>query len=86
MKKNEGFAEYLTIKKTIEVEESFSIIYTGLTVKELKTGLLNGEFNIIQNNILEPYMWVVDTDGKRIAHLHKDGGCGPDEKVKIITG
>ena len=77
---------YVTIKKVIEVEESYKVLsLTGayVTTKGLEEALASGQLNLIQSATVESYVFVVDENGRRIATLEKDGGCGPDEKVTI---
>lgn len=83
---------YITISKVIEVEETFAIkeikqtgAGSGLAfqAKDLKSGLENGDLNMIQSATVEPYVWVVNKDGARVALLEKDGGVGPSEKLTI---
>ena len=75
-------ASYLSIKKTISTEECY-ILKTDISPEALELGLRTGNFNIVQVATVEPMMWVVDGQGKRIAILEKDGGGTDAEKVEI---
>jgi hypothetical protein len=79
-------AKYVTIKKVIDSEESFKIL-EGMdyfrTPEEFQKELENGNLNLIQHGTIESHVWVVDSTGKRVAILSKDGSCGPNEHVKI---
>jgi hypothetical protein len=76
---------YLTIKKTIEVEESYTISQIDMVIdcNDLERYLADGTLNIIQHATIEPYLWVVHPSGKKVALLEKDGGVGPSERVTI---
>jgi len=77
--------EYVTIKRVVETEESYTVRNfdpspSGLDLAE---GLRNGDLNMVQSETVEPYVWVVNKFGRRVAVLEKDGGCGPDHKVEV---
>jgi hypothetical protein len=74
---------YLTIKKTIEQEDVYFVTSTKLTSAKIKKGLESGDLNMIQLEAIEPVLWVVNKDGRRIAMLEKDGGSGPDIHTEI---
>jgi len=74
---------YLSIETTVVTEDNYTITHIITTAKKLKEGLKNGELNIVQVGTVEPYLWIVDTTGQRVALLEKDGGWGPSHKVKI---
>lgn len=76
---------HVVIKKTIEIEETYTVLGCGLSIEELQGELQCGNFNLIQSATVEPYVNVVDTFGKRVGLLEKDGGFGPDEKCKVIV-
>jgi hypothetical protein len=74
---------YLEIKKTTEVEEFYNVTKTHWEAERIKAGLESGDLNIIQSATVEPIMWLVNKDGRRIAVLEKDGGTSGAERVEI---
>lgn len=85
MSKERQFAKSISIKKILTCEEIFEIENTDLTAKELKKGLSSGKFNIIQNNVLEPYLWVVNGEGIRVALLQKDGSVSGEKATVVVN-
>jgi len=81
---SQGGATYVTVKKVIETEESYTVTDCPIySPEQLQEGLEVGELNMIQVGTVESYVWIVDKNGVRVAFLSKDGGCGPNEKVTI---
>jgi hypothetical protein len=74
---------YLTVKKVVETEEFYTITKSNLSKEKIEKGLKDGDLNIIQVPTCEPIAWLVDKNGRRVAVLEKDGGCGPSEDVEI---
>jgi hypothetical protein len=75
---------YLTVKRVVETEECYVVKDAkGLTSAKMVAGLENGDLNIMQVATCEPLAWLVNKNGKRLASLEKDGGCGPSEVVTI---
>jgi len=83
-KPSAGGATYVSVKKVIDTEENYTVhdcpIYSPA---QLQDGLLSGDLNLQQSETVESYVFVVDENGKRVATLVKDGGCGPNHKVEI---
>ena len=78
---------YLTVKKVIEVEESYTVSQqrgVGCNDVKLKHGLQNGDLTLVQSTY-EPIVWVVNKYGERICVLEKDGGCGPSEELTVTA-
>lgn len=80
-----GKNNYLTIKKVVETEQFYHLknVRSNMSEEKMKAGLLNGDLAIVQLETCEPLAWLVDKEGRRVATLEKDGGCGPSEDVTI---
>lgn len=77
---------YLTVKKTIEVEENFHVKQSHLTPEHLKKGLDSGDFNIIKVEAHESLRWVVSKSGRRVAVLEHDGGFSSEHReIKVYA-
>lgn len=70
--------ESITITERIVREDTFEIYESKWSKEDILAGLKIGNLNIIQSYTEEPFLWVVDTGGSRIAVLQKYGGTGPD--------
>jgi hypothetical protein len=76
-------ARRVTIKRFVSSQEDFTVEASNLTVDELREGLETGNLNLVQSETVEPFVFVIDPRGKRLAVLHKDGGGGPDHAVEV---
>jgi hypothetical protein len=53
------------------------------SARQLQEGLESGALNLQQSETVEPYVFVIDENGQRVATLEKEGGCGPNHKITI---
>jgi len=83
-KPSEGGATYVSIKKVIETEEEYTVHMCPIySPSQLQKGLEDGALNLQQSETVEPYVFVVDEYGRRVATLQKEGGCGPSQDITI---
>jgi hypothetical protein len=73
----------VNIKRVYDTEECFSVVSSVYSITELRAGLETGTLNLIQSATLEPYVWIVDEQGRRVGQLEKDGGSDSGPKVTI---
>ena len=75
----------LVITKTIENTENYTFFSEyHPTMKQIKQGLEDASLNLVQHATQEPLVLVIDSDGKMVAVLEKDGGDNSEHcEVKI---
>ena len=78
---------YLTITKTTKNTECYTIIdihptyIYNVNAEQIKKDLEIGTVNLTQHGIIEPYLWVVNGKGERIATLSKQGGDSSEDII-----
>lgn len=78
---------YLSTKTITETEKYYKVkeVNSFWSIDRIKSGLLRGDLNIVSVTCVEPILWLVDKNSKRIAVLEKDGGTF-HEHTDIQTG
>lgn len=76
---------YLSVRREVVSEESFEIVNRdkNLHANELEDGLAAGRLNLVQHAVVESLMLVVNSAGKVVATLQKDGCDGPNHQAQV---
>ncbi len=73
---------YMSITKSVKIENTYNVYKTNLSPEKIKSGLENGEF-IITPTVDRNVFWIINKTGRRMAVIDNDGGWDSGEEVVI---